>query len=727
MENIERFFIGGWLLAVFLYSFSLSASGSIQEDYFIFHKNNKKGLRNEKDQVVIPALYEDLGWSIGEFYPLDNMVGYKENGLWGIMTLKNKKLTPPQYQNLYPLNRNLIIASRDIQGQEQYGLVDLKGNTSLDFAYRKLSLFNNLIVAARQTDSGTKYGILNLSHGEVVPFKYDQIKTLNNKFALISRGEYHGLVDATGKILIEPKYHEIAVSANKFKGKFFDTYEIRDHNNNLVASHQVKSLRKAATGIVLVTKSDQSQVLNPQGDLITSYAQTDVQDFTDELAIIKQDGLFGVINANGEAVIPPRNKSIWLHEGYVGVKDMNGDWSLLTSNLDKISKRVYQQVKPATQGLFPVKRLDSWGYIDSSGEEIIPPQYDETKGFEEDAAYAKYLGSWGVIDRNGNWLVRPRYEKLEKLDQKTYLFRNGDVSGLVNTNQEELYQTTNSLVTTPTGAIEEAAQEYALISPTGERVLSLQYKRIIPFEEDPSYYLFEDEEGLGLFNISRRWFFKDTTIQEIRTLNEGFIGVRINDQYGLIDLNGKLRIANRYEDVGVFSEDMVPVKIRGKWGYVDRIERLKVQPLYQTAGHFINGVAVVSKNNKYGLLNKQGKIVLSLEYDRLERLPEGFFICYQGSKAGLADPLGKVLAYPRYHSFEILGNGNLIVGKSGKLGLIDKNGKTLIPHKYDEIEYDQYNDLYLLAKKFPWETISLTNFDLRSTIYEVHETGDRNS
>jgi hypothetical protein len=297
---------------------------------------------------------------------------------------------------------------------------------------------------------------------------------------------------------------------------------------------------------------------------------------------------------------------------------------------------------------------------------------------------------------------------LEKLDGQTYIFRNGNKCGIVNTAHQEVYQCTNPLLATQTGAIEMSPeQKYGLISPEGEKMLSLQYHRIVPFEEDPSNYLFEDDQGLGIFNIARRSFFSDTVIQEMRTLDEGFIGVRIHDQYGLIDLNGKLRIANRYEDIGVFSEERLPVRIRGKWGFVDRLERLKVQPLYHTADGYSNGVAVVSRNDKYGLLNKDGKVILSLEYDRVERLPEGLFVCYRGQQAGLADASGKMLIYPRYSSIEILENGNLVVSRNGRLGLVNSNGRTLIPAAYDDIVYDQHNDLYLLAKQFPWEKIDL--------------------
>lgn len=392
------------------------------------------------------------------------------------------------------------------------------------------------------------------------------------------------------------------------------------------------------------------------------------------------------------------------------MEEVDGNWKLFDNNLKLLTNRNYQQIMPATEGLFPAKRLDSWGFIDENGEEVIPPQYQEAGAFEDSSANARYLGSWGVIDHQGNWLVRPRYDGLEKLDHQTYVFQKGTIYGIVNTSYQEVYHCPNILITTLRGAIEMSSdQQYGLISPEGERMLSLIYNRIVPFKEDPRYYLFEDDQGLGIFNIAKRSFFSDTVIQEMRTLDEGFIGVRIKEQYGLIDLNGKLRIANRYQDIGVFSEHMLPVKIRDKWGYVDKLERLKIQPLYHTADSFLNGVAVVSLNNKFGLLDKNGRIILSLDYDHVERLPEGLFICYKGQQAGLADSTGKMLIYPRYNSIEILENDNLLVNRNGRFGLVNSSGKTLIPAEYDKIVYDEYNDFYLLANDFPWEEIALSS------------------
>jgi hypothetical protein len=132
-----------------------------------------------------------------------------------------------------------------------------------------------------------------------------------------------------------------------------------------------------------------------------------------------------------------------------------------------------------------------------------------------------------------------------------------------------------------------------------------------------------------------------------------------------------------------------------------------VQPIYGTVDHFINDLAIVSQNNRYGLINKAGEVVLTMEYDRLERLSEGQFLCYQGQKVGLVDNKGNMQLYPGYNSLKTLDNGLLKVTKNGKYGLVNQQGKTLIPPKYDELSYDQFNDLYLLTKKYPWDIIKL--------------------
>ena len=688
---------------------TLIASSDL-ERYFIFQKDNKKGIRNADDEIIIPAQYEDLGWSIGEFHPLEEILGYKENGLWGVMTLENERVSPPIYQNLFPLNQQLLAASKidDLEGIPYYGIINLQGEVVLDFEMGWLSMFNNQIIASRKKGEVWKYGMLNLSFQEVIPFKYSNIKPVNNQFAVIIEAGKSGLINTAGEVVVPPKYHQIELQGRQFRGKLFDTYEIRDQQNQLLASEQLESMESVAPGVIMAKGNNSTRLMGADGRTITDQEDIEFLKFTGNWAVFKRDGLFGIMDLSGKELLTPEYKKIWITENYAGVQSSGDEWSLLNNKLQVVTERDYQQINPINEGLFPVVRQQSWGFMDSNGEEIIPPQYQEVSAFNEGQAYAKYLGSWGVIDLNGNWLVKPRYDQLKKVNSHIYLFEQAGNRGIVNTEQQELYKTTNQLIGNATGVIEIGQDgKSGLISFEGEPLLSVQYATIRPFREDPRYYRFQDDEGLGIFNIEQHKFFRDTTIQEMRTLDEGYIGVLINNQYGLIDLNGKLRIANRYEDVGVFKEDMLPVKIKGRWGYVDRLERLKIQPTYQTAAPFHKGLAVVSRNNKFGLVRKNGEVVLALEYDKIERMEDGNYLFYQRDEVGLVNTEGRVLIYPRYDSLETLASGHLKISKNGKLGVITKQGKTLIPAVHDQVNYDPNNQVYLVTKQYTWDEIKL--------------------
>ncbi len=701
-----------WLLTGFLFLSITSIQATISQtgEYAIFSKNDKKGLRDHRNKVLIPATYDDLGWSAGGLILMEGVLGYKENGLWGLVNLKNRKIISPHYTQLHPLNEDLIIAAKydHITKQDVYGIINIKGNTILSLQYHHLESFNELIITSLKRAGTWKYGLLDQDYQTVMPYLYDNIKPLNKDYAIIKEQGKLGLINHLGQIVVSPKYQEIQLNAGQVKGKPFDSFELKTSENKYVATHVVNNLHPIDKNLYLASGPNGSYLINTLGSEIKSFASCQIGDFTNGIAIIRQGPLFGVVDTKGKLLVPLEYDSLWIDGEYIGIRRLNLQWMLLNSEMVRVTQKEYQEIKKGHEGLFPVKRHGSWGFINTRGVEVIPPQYEAVRAFMNGVAHAKYGGSWGLINRTGDWVIMPRYYRLEEINPNTYLFQNGRFRGLLHTKDGVLYETANYLSASGTAIIEkDQFNRHGLISLRGDQLLTTKYQSIKPLEQTPLYFHYQDSLGPGLFNVQSRTFIKHPTFQELRTINEEFIGVKINNQYGFIDLNGKLRIANRYQNVGIFSETMSPIKINSKWGYINRLERLKIQPLYDSAGPFENGSAIVSKNGKYGVVDLQGKIQVSLSYDKIERLPAGRFKCYQGEKKGLANNTGKMLLSPKYDEFQDLGNGFVIVSRENKFSLVSDQGVSVIPMVYDDIQYDIKNDLYILLKKQPWETVKL--------------------
>jgi hypothetical protein len=55
-------------------------------DYAIIEDGNRKGLANDKGKVIIPPIYDDLGWSEGGTSVVEDVIGYKMGELWGLIS-----------------------------------------------------------------------------------------------------------------------------------------------------------------------------------------------------------------------------------------------------------------------------------------------------------------------------------------------------------------------------------------------------------------------------------------------------------------------------------------------------------------------------------------------------------------------------------------------------------------------------------------------------------------
>ncbi len=688
----------------------LMASPHQKGDYTVFRKNDKKGLRDSRNRVLIPAEYDDLGWSNGGIIPLDGVIGYKENGLWGLINLKNQKIISPHYTQLKPLNGEwVIIAKYDHTSRgEKFGVINLKGNSILNPTYQYLESFNQHLIAAVLDEGRVWYGLLDMDFQNVIPYKYEKIEPLNGQYAAISLAGKVGIANHSGSIIVPPSYQEIKLQGNKLVGKPLSSFELRTSENKFVASHKFPRLQPLGKDLYLGCSPQANYLTNLLGTKTKPYPGCEILGFADGVASIRRGNQYGVIDKSGNLVLPIEHDTVWISEGFIGVALSRERWVMLDRNLVRVTQREYQQVSPGRLGLYPIKRHGSWGFINGRGTEVIPPQYEQVRLFNQELAQARYGGSWGIINRQGNWLIKPRYDSLYQINQSLFLFKENRESGLVNTENRELYRTSNQLMAFHTALIEtDKVRGKGLIALDGSQLLSNRYPVLKMQADNHDYFYYEDSIGPGLFGVSKKVFIKDPSFQEIRTINEGFIGVRINNQYGFIDENSKLRIANRYQNIGVFSETMSPIKIRGKWGYIDRLERLKIQPLYDWAGPFEKSTAIVTKGNKYGVVNLRGKIVVPLEYDSLVRMPENRFMSIKGGRKGLIEYDGRTLLHAKYDDFKDLGNGFIIVTRNNKYSLVSEEGVSMIPMIYNQITFDPINDLYLVRKDHSWEPIKL--------------------
>ena len=240
----------------------------------------------------------------------------------------------------------------------------------------------------------------------------------------------------------------------------------------------------------------------------------------------------------------------------------------------------------------------------------------------------------GVIDKQGNVIINPEYDYIQIPNPSKPIF-----VCLFNYNTDE--RDYSSKILNENG--DEIYTNYTNIQAIPNNNTSSQNSYqpwILRYKQDGKY---------GLLNINGKKI-TDPIYDSIETLEykDGVLKVSQGDKYGLISLDGEVLIKPEYNSI---STD----------GYYNQDSK------YEAAGYIVN--VKTNEGYRYGYINSEGKQTLDTMFTSLKRLTE----------------------------IKEDNNVYLITYKNGLAGLL-KNGQTIIENEYEDIEYDNINNILLLQK-----------------------------
>lgn len=667
--------LGGELLA------NNSPSGSLIPDetykldrtVFIIQEGNKYGLANKKGKEILPPKYDSLLYTeLKDQYIafLLNTDGLKAAG---IITHKDKKVIPIGYKKIKPLSLNL------------YGVTNFKGQVA----------------------------VYNSEGKQRTAFEFDEVTAYKGYLARFYKNGKAGIVNTEGKILLPANYKDIIIrSDSTVDAVHLRNWKILDGNNQQLNNLHFDSIRpigedRWVTSIKFYTASGQATLMNAlndaQGQQLIEYRPMYIYEYQGKLAKIKENQQFGVINREGEYILPPEFDSVAINTASIvaGMRiEKQWRWFLFDLEGRKKSRHTYQAIVAQNDELMPAKLNGRWGYINQQGTEVLRCRYDTTYAFEGDLARVRFNNNMGIINREGLWQLHPMAESLTIVSPTRFIARNQQQYQLLDEQGEILYSTPHVLKAVKGGLLEINLKYYGLLDLNGKRMSFTEYDWISELQEE-EIYLAQKLGSKGILSKDGKKFIgeSDNTFQKLYELHEGYLGAKIDQQYGFVDTQGRLRISNRYDSVTYFSDGYAAIKLMGRWGYIDKIERLQIQPLYEEARPFVEGMAIVRKNGKLGVVNKKGEEVIRPEYEQITPLQSGRYLIVKNSQMGITDKHAHSLLSAKYDHIEDLKNGFFVVVRNGKKGLVNYKGISTIPMKYDMLIWDDINDVYLCSGK----------------------------
>ena len=411
-------------------------------------------------------------------------------------------------------------------------------------------------------------------------------------FPIIENGKW-GLIDATGKVVIQPKYDQIGPYA--FDNPFYQRLPPA-----VMAQGMLFEAEPMPSGLLPYCQNRRCGVLSPTGAEVVPARYTGVGgSFEGGLLRVQGERGWGFIDEAGEEVIPLAYDWVQDFRGKVALVAIDkSHWTLLDSRGCRLIDPPWSEQPGFPFFDRPLNAIPAdgrWGLMDDSGRWVVPPTFESLGAVHEGLASAKRDGKLGYIDTSGKWVIEPRFDSAWWFgcagSKDVTVVEIGKQHGLINRKGELLYLTPNELrcdggplirSVTPRVPGEDAlSRRYGLIDETGRVVVEPRFHSI-----------FDLSEGLYLAFLDGKPSYLDT---EGRTVISGVGGGEFHEGFAVHI--GPSRLA----------------------GYIDRTGRVVIEPAYERASDFAGGLAKVVHGDRLSYIDRTGRIVYSMRFPQDRR------------------------------------------------------------------------------------------------------------
>lgn len=303
---------------------------SFKEGLAYFSSDGKYGYIDKSGNEVIKPLYDDAG------YFQNGIAKVRQGCKIGAIDKSGKEIVQPIYDDV-SINKNLIITELN----HKYGCINSSGVDVLMPKYDSISVEENNMVIFTTKE---KWGLADANGNVILNPLYDYMELIPEKdFAIIEQNSKRGIIDYNGMIRVPLKYDSVSYDSQN-NGKLISVtlkdkmgflslsdytekipliydyasnfcnglasvelgkkYGVIDENGSIVVPFEYDSTKIYDNGIISLKRNNQYDLADTNGKVITKN-QYDSIELKGSCFIVETNDIYGVLDLNGNIVIPP--------------------------------------------------------------------------------------------------------------------------------------------------------------------------------------------------------------------------------------------------------------------------------------------------------------------------------------------------------------------------------------------------------------------------------------
>lgn len=256
-------------------------TSSNNADYYIVKQNNRYGVIDDNEKIVIPIEYMEFGdypYSDGSY------LARNKEGKYGFILIDGRVTLPFKYDNVRRGSSNIV----SIQG-EKCGLVQVNSGAPIEIVTCE---FDNIIEGSKTfiVEKDGKFGLLNQYGKQIIATEYESLQSFkegyydNATIYIGKKDKNQFLINELGKVISEPGITEISPLYRKSQASYYS---------------------QKFTYMKVKGKNGKYGVMDKVGKVVIAPQFDDVVSEDDNLMVVKSKGKCGMYSLLGQKQIIP--------------------------------------------------------------------------------------------------------------------------------------------------------------------------------------------------------------------------------------------------------------------------------------------------------------------------------------------------------------------------------------------------------------------------------------
>lgn len=610
------------------------------------------GVINSAGKFIIELQYQRLEANDGYLLASKSINGRVRTGL---LSSSLKTLIPFEYSSIEPINSNLYAVKNDknlaalfsadggqksefqfesitylneesllISLNNRKGIINLDGNLIADPIYKEIKIEGRKFVGT----PFPKWSFLDANNKTLKSFYFDQVHSLSNRsyavqtndkvsiineeedylsyfddleiikvkhgLAIVKRGDYLGILDPYGYIIIPINQDAIWLDEEfiftkiqKSDGHSWTPY---DHTGKRIGYFGYQEFERINNQRIRAKRNQKWGLLNNSGVEVSPFSFDFLGKFINGYASVRYLDMAGVIDENGRWIITPHKDEIEILKTHFLYR-FGSEKGLINRSGD-IQFRSQSDIHQLGE-FFTVKNRDD-----------------------------KYI----LLDQEGNRAILEAVDTVYYAEPSLYVYQNNDQWKMLNSTNMQVSKLKNNiqqiLLMSEGLIMAEIDDHWGFLKEDGQLSIANRYDSL-------QFY----SEGLAAVQLIGKWGFIDPNekiaiqpnYESASPFKEHLSIVKKAGHFGMINNDGAIVLATKYDKIEQLKDFILLYKdnligLANSKGELQRnIQYSSIEAMDET--HFL-----VSKNGKYGVISNKGLDIIPTSYDKIMVVNDKFLV-----------------------------------------------------------------------------------------------------